>query len=498
MRLLIKNGLLHSKNGGHSEFKKGALVVTDNKISKISYSECDNEGFDKVIDAKECLVIPGIVNAHLHTHDHFNKGGFDNLPLELWMLSLRPISTGMTHTEDEIYLRTLYGCIEMFKTGTTTIIDDIVQTNILDEGKINAVLKAYDKAGMRGYITTMTSDKSMYDTIPYLDKYFTDEQKQAFAKAPMDVKAVCDFQEELVKARLDKNMKYALSPSAPQRCTDELLCAVSELSKKYKVPAICHVLETKVQAVTGQYFNGKSLLRNMKEIGALHEYFNIIHMVHATEDDIAIMKEFGCKVVHNPVSNLKLGNGIAPIREILNAGISVGLGTDNTSCNDSINMFESMKFASTLHKIEYVDPGKWVGAEDAFDMATMGGADCALMKDEIGQLEVGRKADIAIIDTDNYIYQPSSDYLNSMVFCDNGNSVKHLIIDGKVVMEDKIIKTFDEQAVLSEIKGLLPRIMAENSLSKEEAKPYLGNINKAYLAACEDFKKTHSKSLYEF
>ncbi len=495
MRQLIKSGKVYFKQGTASRFVRKDIVITNNRITDIidvgKYNNDDR--FDKIIDATNCLVIPGLINAHLHSHDHFNKARFDNLPLELWMPSLRPMSTGITHSEDEIYLRTLYGCIEMLKTGTTTIIDDVLQQNIYNEKKIDAVLRAYDKAGIRGYITTMTSDKNLYDTVPYLNEYFTEDQKKAFSLPSLNVRDICDFQEGLIKSRISKIMKYAISLSAPQRCTESLFIALSELAKKYKVPAVCHVLETKVQAVTGQKFYGKSLLQYMKDIGALHEYFNLIHTVHVTTDEIEIMRESKCKMVHNPVSNLKLGSGIAPLREIVDAGISVGLGTDNTSCNDSINMFETMKFAATIHKISTCNYEKWIGAEDAFKMATIGGAACALMADEIGKIEIGRKADIVIIDVNNYEYVPSSNLLNSMVFCDRGNRVKHVIIDGVIVVENGNIKTFDEKGVMSEIKNLLPKIMKENKRARIEIAPYLENIRKAYMKACLEFELQNCK-----
>ena len=489
MAILIKNGLVYSKINGSSTFTRNNIIVSDNIISNISEDVYDESKFTKVINAKNCIVIPGIINAHLHSHDHFNKGKFDNLPLEIWMMELRPLSTGMTHTAEEIYLRTLYGCIEMLRTGTTTIIDDIVQTNLFDEEKITSVLQAYEDAGIRGYITTMTSDKNMYETIPYLDVYFSDDDKKTFTKTPPDVDEICAFQESLIKSRISKIMKYAISPSGAQRCSDKLMTRLSELSRKYHVPAVCHVLETKMQAVTGQYFYGDSLLNHMKKIGALHENFNLIHTVYATADDIDIMREFNCKMVHNPISNLKLGNGIAPIKEILNAGISVGLGTDNTSCNDSINMFESLKFAATLHKIRDDKPEEWVSAEDVFDMATVGGTECALMRNEIGKLEIGYKADITIIDIDNDSYIPSCNLLNSLVFCHRGSNVKDVLIDGKVVLEDYKILSFDEKAVLTELKERLPRFIAENDKASMEAQPYIAKIRKAYDRACADLQK---------
>jgi 5-methylthioadenosine/S-adenosylhomocysteine deaminase len=483
MKQLIKNGKVHSFSNGKSQFLFKDIIISGNEIAALG-GNYEERFFDKIIDANNCIVIPGIVNAHLHSHDHFNKGGFDNLPLELWLLALRPTSTGMTHTADEIYLRTLYGCIEMFKTGTTTIIDDITQTNIFDEEKIDAVFKAYDTAGIRGFITTMTLDKGLDESVPYLNGLLSIEEKKIFKKMPIDIQEICNFQEKIIKQRKDKIMQYAISPSLPHRCRDDLFLALSELSKRYKVPAVCHVLESRVQSITGQYFYGKSLFEHMKQMGALHEYFNIIHAIHVNIEDIKIMKEFDCKVVHNPVSNLKLGSGLCPLREIMDAGISIGLGTDNTSCNDTINMLETMKFTATLHKIKTNEYREWIGAEHAFKMATVGGATCALMEDKIGTIEVGKMADLAIIDTNNYKYIPSSNVLNSLVFCDNGASVKHLLINGKVVMENAKILTFSEEDILAEIKDLMPRILAENDLAKKEAIPLISTVDKAYRKAC--------------
>ena len=286
VKYLIKDGLVLSSKISNG-FYKSHVLIEDDVISYIGQSIPATQ-VDRVIEAKDCLVIPGLVNAHLHSADHFNKGKFDNLPLELWMPLLRPFYSGIGISKDDIYLRTLFGCIEMLKTGTTCIIDDVVQSPFDDEEKLDAIMQAYKKAGIRAYVTTHVSDKSIEDTIPYLKEQFS--YYNINAPQPSDTEDIISYVESKLK-KYNVNgavQKYAVAPSGPQRCTDELLVSLSNLSLKYKVPAVCHTLETYVQKKTGDYFYNKTLVKRLYDLKAINQYSNLIHCVWVTDEDIEL------------------------------------------------------------------------------------------------------------------------------------------------------------------------------------------------------------------
>lgn len=483
MRKLIKNGLVLKKNI-RDGFCAANVVIDGSEIVYVG-NDVAFENIDEEIDASHCVLIPGLVNAHLHSHDHFNKGTFDNLPLELWMPLLRPYRSGIMASADDIYVRTLYGCIEMLKTGTTMIIDDVLQTPFNDEEKLDAIFRAYRKAGIRAYVTTHIGNKPIEETIPYLKEGFQIHgfNNDSFVMIPED-EILCYVEANLRKYnKCNSIQKYAVAPSGAQRCTSGLLNGLVSLAQKYQVPAVCHMLETYMQKLSGSYFFDKSLVSYMNDIGALNEYVNLIHCVWVTDDDIEIIRDKKAKVVHNPSSNLKLGSGVAPIRKFIDAGIAVGLGTDNTSSNDSLNLFFEMRAAALIHKICTRNYQNWLGAADALYMATLGGASCASMDHNVGTIECGKIADISIIDVNNERYYPSNNFINHIVFADSGSSVKHVLVNGDFVLKDGKITGFDEKEVMDEIKEMMPRIHDEQKLAETEAVQILPSLEYAYSKA---------------
>lgn len=488
MKIMIKNGRIQQNKQDEIIFEDKDIVIENDIITGIfDKNEIHNQAFDKVIDAKSCIVMPGLVNAHLHSSDHFNKGGFDNLPLELWVLYLRPIFSGFNHTPDEIYLRTLLGSIEMIRTGTTSVIDDVVQFPALDEKNLDMIFKGYEKAGIRAAITSHLINKPLYKTIPFLDEYLNEELKEKLTINYASENEMLAYVEQNIHKYNKQGavQTYALAPSGPQRCSIELMAGLKNLSEKYNLPVISHVLETKVQEVTAKEFYNMTMVEYLNEHHLLYPNLNLVHSVWVSDHDIELMKEHNSKVLHNPTSNLKLGSGIAPIKSFLDNGISVGLGTDNTSSNDSLNMFELMKITGLIHKVQDHHYDKWIGAQDALKMATIGGAECALKEDELGTIEVNKKADLIILETENHRFIPNNNYVNQVVFCENGSSVKTVLINGEVVMEDKIIKTFDEEEVLEEVKGVMSKVFEERNLSYKQAELIFDELKKAYFKSNE-------------
>lgn len=484
MRKLVHGGLVHRQQGAKAVFEKKDIIIQDNRIEKITDPvEVQPGEYDEVISAENAIVIPGMINAHIHTHCHFVKGAFDNLPLEVWMLYTKPYFSGRKETPEDVYIKTLFGCIELLKCGTTMIIDDVVHCPTFSEEHYDMVMKAYKTAGLRADVSVHLSNKPNYKTIPYLESILDPEiQKKIEQSKIMPETEILDYVEGLIRKynTPDAVQRSVLSPSGPQRSTIKLMQGMRDLSEKYHIPTVSHVLETRVQRETGYLFYGKSMVQWMADNDLLYPNLNAIHTVWVDDRDIELLSRYHCKTVHNPASNLKLGSGIAPIAKLLKAGVEVGLGTDNTSCSDSLNLFESLKLSALLQKVQTPDYKEWIGAQEALHMATYNGAACACLEEELGLLTEGRKADMTILDIDNERFLPHNNFVNQLVYCENGKSVRTVLIDGKTVVENGKITTFDEQEVINAFKEVSEKMKPQQSVAEKEALPLRKSYEDAY------------------
>jgi len=272
-----------------------------------------------------------------------------------------------------------------------------------------------------------------------------------------------------------------VAPSAPQRCTPELMLAANELAEQWRVPFHTHIVETKVQGVTGPEFFGKSLMAYMDDLGLLKPWTTIAHSIWVTDDDITRMGQAGVSIVHNAISNQKLGAGVAPVRKLLEAGVNVALGSDGICSNDTPRMFDVMHAAGLLHKINNPDWSRWLTASEVLHACTLGGARSALIEKETGSLEVGKKADLLVLDMTTVNFTPLNDIRNHLVYCENGSSIEKVIVNGEVVVEDGSLTKVDEKALLAELRAAMPEFQ-EYTLGVEAAnrpfEPYFTDIIK--------------------
>ena len=452
MRWMIKGAVPLSQSDEPGELEPIDVVIDGNEIVALG-KDLDSEQLqiEKVLSAHDKLIIPGLINAHLHSHDRFDKGRFDNLPLEVWMALYNPPTAGRDWTARECYLRTILGCIEMIKSGTTTVIDDLHTGFPLSPPCIDAVFQAYQDIGMRAQVTIAFADKPYFQTIPFLEELLPQDLKPL---PGLSIEAIHDSVVTLWRdyaKRWKGRVRFILSPSGPQRCTDGFLTKVWGLSEEYNLPVVIHVLETKVQAITGRHFYGKSIVAHMQDLGLLTPLTALVHCVWVNDHDIALIAKAGSSVVHNPLSNLKLGSGIAPVGKMLAAGINVGIGTDNHNASDTANLFEAMKTAALIHKVSNHGYSNWVGAKEALYMATQGGALCGDLSEEIGKVEIGKKADLVLLDLKALSFFPKNNLLNQLVFSENGSAVDTVIVDGNILMEGRRLVSVDEQKLFQEI-----------------------------------------------
>ncbi len=469
---------------------KGGLVMTDARDDAIIRDividgdsivavgpdlDPSQYGAQRVVAAADKLLIPGLVNTHYHSHDRWDRGRFSTLPLELWMSLYNPPTVGRGWTAEETYLRTLLGGMELLRGGTTTVLDDVHLGLQLDHDIIDAVFRAYDDLGLRASVGIAYADRPAHETIPYLDDFLPDR-----FKGPGQT-AACQPQEMLAKwcdlaRRWTGKVRAAISVSGPQRCSERFQQEAAQLSGSLGLPFLTHVLETRVQAMSGPYFYGCSLVSYMERIGALPANAVLMHGVWMSADDLDGVARSGAAIAYNPASNLKLGSGIAPVVEMLERGITVGLGTDNHNANDGCSMFEALKWGTLLQTMATHDYRRWPDARTGLAMATAGGAGALGRSDSLGSLQAGCQADILVFNLSADAFVPLNDVAVHLSFVDTTRALESAYVGGQLVLDHGRIVTVDEPGIRSAISDRVATIKAKvlgGMPAAQDMAPYL-------------------------
>jgi len=496
MELLIKDGLVFDPTLESAGPRVRTIWIKDGRIHGFPDKEQDIEQIQKsegirVLEAKGKLIIPGLINSHLHSHDHYDRGRFDNLPLELWILFIRPWIGAKPLTPREIYLRTLIGAMEMVHTGTTFCIDDVNFAPFNTVENVNAVMQAYRDVGMRAFVAASFFDKPAYQTLPFVEELIPKSIKREMdGSAGLSVDDWERFLRECIRTWKNPHelTQFILAPSAPQRCTNELLLRIKGLADEYKCMIMTHTLETRIQRVIGEVFYGKSMIHHLRDIGFLGPQVLLAHCVWVTEEDLDTISESGASIVHCPVSNLKLGSGVAPLERMLDKKITVSLGTDNTSCNDTQNMFEVMKLAALLPKIWHEQFERWPKAMDIFKMATQNGAKVAKREGKVGTLKPGARADLTLLDLDTPSFLPVGEIQRNLVYSENGRSVHTVIVGGEIILENKKITKVSEPDLHEEIVEAARKLKRDHQSVHEKAQEIYPYFEKAYFRCHDRFK----------
>ena len=412
----------------------------------------------EVIDCSRFLVVPGMVNAHNHSNENWLRGMWDNLPLEPWMLFSYPALAAPAQSPDEIYLRTLVGALEQLHSGATCVVDFLYELDGFTTESLEAVVRAYRDAGLRALIALGIGDRAYHETVILEEGMVSRELiSQLEAEAPPSWDEWEQFCREAVARfhRPDEGISIALGPSGPQRCTDEMLAGCAALADELRLVIHIHVLETRMQAVTGQRMYGKTLVEHMDSIGFLSERVVFAHGIWLTPGDISIVRDRGVTIAHNPASNLKLGSGLAAVPRLLAEGVNVALGTDGMSSNDGLDMFASLKLAALLHKLWGIDYEQWLGAREAWQLATVGGAQAAGDRDGLGRLEPGRRADLVLLDLESHVFTPLNDPLRQLAFGSSTLAVDSVLVGGEWSVRSGRAVRVNEADVLAQarVKG---------------------------------------------
>lgn len=484
MRTLIRQATILAMGGPHGDEPfTGDILIEDKSIAAIG-PNLDMAGEASVIDGRDRLVMPGLVNGHLHSSEQFFKGRYEKMPLEVWLLYAYPLLMGPPIPERLLYLRSMLVAIESIRGGVTTICDCFFDPPTLSLDRLGTVFSAYEAAGLRANITNSIINIPVLDTLPFAREIVPAELQALLAGGTMVTGAAYADYCEAAFAAFDGRagrLRYMISPSAPQRCTVDLLEACSEMALRHRVPFHTHVLETKTQAVTGPDLFGKTLIGYLHDLGLLNRNVTVAHSVWVDDADMALMGAARCSVVHNAISNQKLGAGIAPLRRLLDAGVTIALGTDGASSNDTLRIFDVMRVAALIHAVSGPDYSRWLGAGDILRAATIGGARSAMLEAETGSLEVGKRADLIVLRTDNIAFTPMNDPRKHLVYCENGASLELVMIDGEIVLSDGKLTRIDEDEILREAREAIPAYLADHQRIEERNRvfePYFAEIHR--------------------
>ncbi|MDI6820394.1 MAG: amidohydrolase family protein [Candidatus Hodarchaeaceae archaeon] len=417
--ILLRDGYIITMDAQRRVFKLGSVAIEGDRISAVGKEV--RERADVVIDASGKAVLPGTINAHTHLSMTLLRGVADDMPLMEWLENkIWPIERNLKG--QDCYAGAMLGCLEMIKSGTTCFADQYFF--------MKDVANAVEEAGIRGVLS--------YGIIERDD--------------PERRKSELQAGEKLVKechGTANGRILTMFGPHASYTCSPECLMQVKELAKKYKVGIHTHISESQdeVERVTKKY--GRRPVEHLDAIGFLGPEVLAAHCVWLTEQEISILRERGVKPVHSPVSNMKTASGVAPVPEMLAAGIPVALGTDGAASNNALDMFNEMKFAALLNKVHKLDPTA-VPAQAVLEMATINGAIALGLQDEIGSLEVGKKADVLLVDLKKPHFVPLYNVVSHLVYNAVGSDVDTVIVDGEVVMREREVLTVDEDKVLEE------------------------------------------------
>ena len=421
-------------------------------------------------DATGRLLMPGLVNAHTHGHNNLAKSFGDRWNLEL-LLNAAPWITGSRTLEDK-YLSTLIGAVEMVRKGCTAAYDLNFEFSAPTPEGLEAIGRAYDDAGMRAVVAPMMADRTFYQAVPGLLDALPEAARrdaEAVAAAPFEA-SLAAWNRALRAWPFSRDrVRIALAPTIPHHCSEAFLKAAKEAAAEHGAGFHTHLGESKVQAHAGVRLYGMTQTAYLDRIGVLGPDFTAAHAVWLDGDDMRRIADAGGAVAHNPGSNARLGNGLAASRALLDAGVRVGVGTDACTCSDNLNMFEAMRIASMVSRVQELDPERWLATDEILALATRGSADVLGFGEEIGAIAPGRKADIVFLDLDRINYVPLNDPVNQVVHGEDGTGVESVMIGGRMVLENGRMVTVNEAGLARDAEAAAERLAAVNADARAAA-----------------------------
>ncbi|MFH1216001.1 MAG: amidohydrolase [Pseudomonadota bacterium] len=420
-------GRVLTMDKGNTVIPRGAVAVCGDRIVAVGPAPELLDGFDPTekVEMENGVIMPGLVNVHTHAAMSCMRGLADDLPLMTWLQEhIFPVEGKLTG--DMVYHASLLSMVEMIKSGTTSFCDMYLFAG--------DVARAAAKSGMRAWVGEVLYDfpSPCYGELANGYRYVED-MFSAFQNHPL--------------------VSVTVDPHAVYTCAPDLLVRLKEVADKHDCPYVIHLSETEDEVKTVLERYGKRPVGHLESLGILDGRVIADHCVWLTGDEITLLSERKVKVAHCPESNMKLASGVAPIPELLAAGVTVGLGTDGSASNNDVDLFAEMDMAAKLHKVNRLDPTV-MNAGETLHMATMGGARVLGAENDIGSLEAGKKADIIVVDLNKPHLTPLYHLTSHLVYAVKGSDVIHSMINGRFVMRDRKLTGLDEGEIMAMVNEI--------------------------------------------
>jgi len=417
--ILIYGCTILPMNGKHF-IENGALAIKNGKIIFVGkHASANKIQAETKINAKKKIAMPGLINCHTHVPMTLFRGIAEDQPLETWLKDIIWPLEAKLKSED-VHVGALLGCLEMIKNGTTCFADMYFHEDM--------VAKAVDKSGLRGVLAEgiieagnkTLGEKMLNESINFAEKF---------------------------RGYANDRVTTFLGPHAAYSCSPELLTKIKHKSLELNVGIHIHLAESKEMFREFEKKYGSSEVEFLDKIDFFRGQVLAAHCVNLSGEDMQILSKRGVNVAYVPVANMKLGVGSAKIKNLTDLSVNVSLGTDGPASNNTLDMFETMKIATLLQKLVYLNP-KILPVYEVLRMATLNGAKALRLEKTIGSLEVGKKADMILVDLSKPHLKPLHSIYANIVYSAHGSDVDTVIVDGKILMENRHVKTLDEQAIM--------------------------------------------------
>lgn len=437
--LMLKNATIITMNQRREIIQDGAVVIEENRIVDVGKTKKikSSHRVEREIDCRGKLVLPGLVDCHVHLAQALIRGCADDMALIPW-LRQRVLPLQGTYTEKEGELSAKLCCIEMIKSGTTTFVECLLHWRY----GFDRIARVVEKIGIRGVLS-----KSLMNVPGYAD------QKDAIPSGMVeDGEKTMKQTIQMIQrwhGKANNRIHVWFGARTPGACTVDFYREISEKARKYKTGITIHLAEVKQDIEYLRREFGMTPMEFMNHCGIVGPHVIYAHGVWIPPEDFKILQKTGGTVCHCPASNLKLASGFAPVPEMLKSGVNVALGCDGGPSNNCYDMIREMKLAALVHKARLLDP-EVLPAETVLEMATLNGARATLWRGQIGSIERGKLADLIVIDLRRPHLVPVRNPVSNLVYAANGGDVYTVIIDGKIIMENRQMTTIEEEEVVQE------------------------------------------------
>lgn len=431
MAKYLLRAMLLPMTGPDDFYPEGEIAVDGDRIVSVGKKGSAPRDFEpeRIINLPNDVIMPGLINTHTHAAMTLLRGYADDMPLMPWLEEkIWPFESKLT--ADDVYWGSCLALCEMIRSGTTTMLDMYFFQEETAQAVMEAGTRAFLSRGLIG-LDSEAGSRALAEGTDLFHKY---------------------------DGAGNGRLRVFLGPHAPYTCSGEFLKTVKEEADRLGTGIHIHLAETRteVETIKGQY--GLTPARWLEELGLFGGPVIAAHCVYIDKDEMDILKKYGVRVAHNPESNMKLSSGTAPIPEMLERGITVGIGTDGTSSNNDLDMFGEMRTASFQQKL--LAGPECLKAYEVLELATVGGAK-VLGLDDVGMLAPGFKADLISVDLDQPHFYPRFSIPSHLVYCARGSDVRTVMVDGKLLMEERKLLTLDEPKIFSEVEKRAKRIASQ-------------------------------------